>query len=486
MSEREEFTSRWGLIVSVLGVAVGTGNIWRFPRIVAANGGGSFLVPWILFLFLWSIPLIMSEFAIGKLTRQGTVGSFATLMGKRFAWMGSFVGFVAIAIMFYYSVVTGWCIRYFFQAASGELFRITDHEANWNTFIQSGWGPVFFHFVAITLAVLVVRRGVVQGIEKANRFLVPSLVGLIVLAAARAVTLPGSEKGLAFLFTPDLGALLDYKIWLQALTQNAWDTGAGWGLILTYGVYMRRTEDIPLNAALIGLGNNSISLLAAIAIFSTVFATLPEGAAEIMRSPGPANTGLTLIWLPQLFVRIPGGSILLVLFFLALSFAALSSLISMVELGARILMDAKLSRSAALRVIYIATLIFGLPSALSLDFFANQDWTWGIALMVSGAFIATAVLRHGVDRFRTHQINSPFSDLRVGTWYNHALRLVIPIEVTILVIWWFWQVIQADPDHWWNPFEIESVGTCILQWSLALLVFKLGNSWIAERTSSHE
>jgi len=423
----------------------------------------------------------MSEFAIGKLTRQGTVGSFATLMGKRFSWMGSFVGFVAIAIMFYYSVVAGWCIRYFFQAASGELLRITDHDANWNTFIESGWGPVFFHVVAITLAVLVVRQGMVRGIEKANRFLVPTLFGLILLAAVRAVTLPGVEKGLEFLFTPNLSALLDYRIWLQALTQNAWDTGSGWGLILTYGVYMRQREDIPLNAALIALGNNSVSLLAAIAIFSTVFATIPEGAADMIRSPGPANTSLTLIWLPQLFAQIPGGGTLLVLFFLALS-----SLISMVELGARILMDAKMSRGGALRVIYIATLILGLPSALSLDFFANQDWTWGIALMVSGAFIAIAVLRHGVDRFRTLQINSSFSDFQVGTWYNYALRYVIPAEVAVLVIWWFWQVIQTDPDHWWNPFQIESVGTCILQWALALLLFKLANSWIVERTSGFE
>jgi NSS family neurotransmitter:Na+ symporter len=111
---KERVTSRWGLIISVVGIAVGTGNIWRFPRITAANGGGSFLIPWVISLFLWSIPLIMTEFAIGKMTRYGTVGSFAVLVGKKFAWMGTFVGFVTTAIMFYYSVVAGWCIRYFF------------------------------------------------------------------------------------------------------------------------------------------------------------------------------------------------------------------------------------------------------------------------------------------------------------------------------------------------------------------------------------
>ena len=105
MKTTEQFTSRWGLILSVIGIAVGTGNIWRFPRIAADNGGGSFLIPWVIFLFLWSIPLIMSEFALGKLTRYGTIGSFAIVIGKKFAWMGTFVSFVTIAIMFYYSVI---------------------------------------------------------------------------------------------------------------------------------------------------------------------------------------------------------------------------------------------------------------------------------------------------------------------------------------------------------------------------------------------
>ena len=236
MKAKEEFTSRWGLLISVLGIAVGTGNIWRFPRIAAANGGGAFLIPWVIFLFLWSIPLIMAEFAIGKLTRYGTVGSFAVVIGKKFAWMGMFVGFVAAAIMFYYSVVTGWCIRYLLLALTGQLLDVKNHEANWNGFVGSGWQPALFHFLAITVGVAIIQRGVVNGIERANRFLIPSLLALVVISAVRAVTLPGATQGLDYLFTPDFASLLDYKVWLQALTQNAWDTGAGWGLILTYAI----------------------------------------------------------------------------------------------------------------------------------------------------------------------------------------------------------------------------------------------------------
>jgi NSS family neurotransmitter:Na+ symporter len=305
---------------------------------------------------------------------------------------------------------------------------------------------------------------------------------LIIISAIRAVTLPGAYEGLKFLFTPDFSSLLDYRIWLQALTQNAWDTGAGWGLILTYAVYMREKEDVPLNAALIGLGNNSVSLLAAITIFCTVFALVPEQAGEVLQTRGPANTGLTFIWIPQLFNQMPGGGFFAAFFFLALTFAALSSLISMLELATRVFMDMKMTRPKALSLVYVGTLVLGLPSALSVDFFLNQDWTWGIALMVSGAFIAIAVTMYGAERFRNEQINSADSDIRVGRWYNCIIQYAIPLQVAILIIWWFYQVIQADPEGWWNPFLPESVGTCIFQWGIVILVFLILNRIIADRT----
>ena len=240
MKSSERFTSHWGLIASIIGIAIGTGNIWRFPRIAAANGGGTFLIPWILFLFCWSIPLIIAEFAIGRHTRKGTIGSFVLMMGDRYAWMGGFVGFVTTAIMFYYSVVAGWCIRYFLGAALGTLFETDNHQEYWDTFTGSGWQPILFHVIAISCGILVIRRGVARGIERANRVMIPALLLLMAASAVRAVTLPGAGEGLKFMFMPRWELLADYHIWIQALTQNAWDTGAGWGLILTYAVYMKK------------------------------------------------------------------------------------------------------------------------------------------------------------------------------------------------------------------------------------------------------
>jgi len=309
MKQEEYCSSRWTLIISTIGIAVGTGNIWRFSRIVAQNGGGSFLIPWVIFLLIWSVPLIIAEFALGKHTRFGPLGAIAKTAGKNFGWMGSYIVLVSTAIMFYYSVVTGWCLRYFISAVSGNLFKTTDYLSYWNNF-SSSFEPMLFHFISMLIVAFVVIRGITNGIEKISKVLIPALLGILLILLARAVSLPNAIEGIKYFFTPDLNMIFDYKIWLNALTQNAWDTGAGWGLILAYGIYMRKKEDITLNAALIGFGNNSVSLLAGITIFSTVFALSSVDAMTQVSESGPANTGLTFIYLPLLFSKITSSNLL--------------------------------------------------------------------------------------------------------------------------------------------------------------------------------
>ncbi|MFA3782503.1 sodium-dependent transporter [Melioribacteraceae bacterium 4301-Me] len=483
MKDPEFFTSRWGLILATLGIAVGTGNIWRFSRIVAQNGGGSFLIPWVIFLLIWSVPLIITEFAIGKLTRYAPVGAFTKTAGSKFTWMGGFVAFVTIAIMFYYSVVTGWCIKYMISAFTGNLFNVSDQLQNWNEFSSSYW-PMFFHFISMLLGSGVVYFGVVKGIERTSKFLVITLLVILFVLLFRALTLPNSFEGIKFFFTPQLKYITDYKVWLSALTQNAWDTGAGWGLILTYATYMRQKEDIPLNAALIGFGNNSVSLMAGIIIFSTVFALSSNNAIEQIMQSGPANTGITFIYLPILFSKFSNSyfvnSMFAFLFFLALSFAAISSLISMIELATRTLIDFGLIRKKAVMIVGIAGFLFGLPTSLSLKIFLNQDWVWGVGLLISGAFMAFAVNKFGVDKFRDEIINGIGSDVKVGSWYNFLIKFVIPIEAIILIFWWLISSITWDSE-WWNPFHIENAATCIFQWGIVLIVLIILNEKITRQ-----
>jgi len=478
---KETFTSRWSLLLAALGMAVGTGNIWRFPRVIAQNGGAPFLLPWFLFLFLWSIPLLMIEFGIGKKTRMGTIGAFGTL-DRRMTWMGGFVGFCTLAITFYYCVVTGWCFRYTLAslidlAGGGEgipgggLWG-SERTAFWTSFNWSLWQPVLFHLMAVLAGSMIIYRGVVRGIERANRVLLPGLFLLLIVAVTRAVTLPGSAAGLNYLFDPDWGALLDYRIWLEALTQSAWSTGAGWGLILTYAVYMRDDDDIVANSFLAGLGNNSASLLAALAVIPTVFAVLPAAqAARVAQDTGPLSTGMTFIWIPKLFEEIPGGRLFLFVFFLALSIAAVSSLISMIEMGTRNVMDFGLTRKKGIAIVGTGVFLLGLPSAVSPSFFQNQDWVWSLGLLLSGMLFASSVIHYGVRRFRLEMLSPESNDMGVGRAFDILVRFVIPAEFAALIIWWFAQAaLVYDPERWWDPLRTFSVGTCLLQWGLLILL----------------
>ena len=354
------------------------------------------------------------------------MGAFADLIGTRYAWMGGFIAVTSVMILFYYSVVTGWTLKYFLASLAGQP-EGAGAEQYWIDYSASIWQPLGFHAVSVLIGAAIISRGVVRGIERANKVLIPMLLGLLIVAVVRSVTLPGAERGLGFLFNPDLSLLLSYRTWLEALTQSAWSTGAGWGLILTYAIYMRPDEDVVVNATAIGLGNNAASVLAGMAVVPTAFAILSENEALAAMDAG--NTGLAFIWIPQLFAQMPGGGVFMPLFFLALFCAALSSLIAMIELATRILMDGGMTRSRAVRWVVVGTLVGGAPSAVSLTVFENQDWVWGLALMISGLFIALG--RHPVRRAAVQRAAGqcpgaqpqPRSGLRVGVVVSRPHRV---------------------------------------------------------------
>jgi NSS family neurotransmitter:Na+ symporter len=238
---------------------------------------------------------------------------------------------------------------------------------------------------------------------------------------------------------------------------------------------------VPLNAFLIGFGNNSVSLLAGIMVLCTVFAINPAAQDQIV---GAGNEGLTFIWMPRLFAAMPGGAFFMVLFFLALSFAALTSLVSMVELATWVLSDLGVARRTALLWVGAAALVVGMPSALSLDFLHNQDWVWGVGLMLSGFFFALAARRFGLERLRREEINAPGADLRVGRWWTFLVGVVIPVEAVVLMVWWLWQARGWDPEGWLDPFQPETVGTVLAQAAVVLVALLAANRWLARRTGA--
>jgi NSS family neurotransmitter:Na+ symporter len=503
------------MMLAMLGMAVGTGNIWRFPRVAAKNGGGEFLVAWLVFLFLWSIPLILLEFGLGRKTRAGPMRAFLQLLGPRWVWMGAFCVVAASAILCYYSVVSGWTLRYAVAAMLGEIPEASPGTF-WTQFTTSSW-PVLTHAVMIGLGALVVARGV-RAIERAAMILMPTLLIIVAVITVRALFLPGASDGIAFLFTVDWERLSDARIWIEALTQNAWDTGAGWGLVLCYAAYLREREDTSLNAFLLPIANNLISLVAGVMVFSTVFAVVPqlmedaandpqllaglgklgdEVAAGASFSPellqrtifDEGSAGITFTWMPQLFKTIPFGQFFLFLFFLALSLAAFTSLVALIEVATRALIDAGLTRGRAIFIVAVGAFLLGVPSALSMRVLDNQDWVWGVALILAGLFFAVSVILHGVRQFRESELNHENSNIRVGRWWDIVILVVVPCEAVFLIIWWLGQSSVANPDGWLRPFDPENVtnvGTVLAQFGVVFAALLLSNRWLARKVSGPE
>jgi NSS family neurotransmitter:Na+ symporter len=244
---------------------------------------------------------------------------------------------------------------------------------------------------------------------------------------------------------------------------------------------MKTRSDISLNAAMVAFGNNSVSLLAGIMVLCTVFALNPAASQQIV---GAGNEGLTFVWMPKLFASMPAGGFFMVLFFLALSVAALTSLIAMVELAVRVLMDAGLSRRRALLAVACAGFALGMPSALSMDVFVNQDWVWGVGLLLSGLLFALVARRYGVEKLRTEVVNGEGCELPWGRWWTFVIAVLVPVEAVTLLVWWLWRARQSDPEGWLNPLRPATAGTLLLQWAVVLACIGLHALWRRRRASA--
>ena len=475
-SSSDEFSGRLGLIFATIGAAIGTGNIWRFPRMVGANGGGSFLVPWLIFLFVWSVPLIIAEFALGKRSRTGTVGTFRIFAGNNFAWMGLWTAWISTAIGFYYAVVTGWCLNYFQSAVRGGLGSEVDTVEVWNSFLQSPSQVIFFQLIAVLITMAAIWRGA-KAIEKVNVILMVSLFILLFSALFLAFVMDledGTLDGFVYMFSIQPEYLMQPETWINGLSQSAWSCSAGMGMAITYSVYMRKDEDTTLNAATMCLANNSISIIAGLTVMMAVFAVVDDPLSAV----GAGSSAITFLVLPEVFAQAPGGAavqlIMVTVFFLALSFAALTSMISTVELCVRNFVDHGVDRSQAVGFTTVSIFFFGLPSAalwIRMDsatgvafpqFLEVQDHIWGYGLMFSGLFIAYSIWKYGWSRYRVWQeenditgfslrdyldngvssfrddfINTGDNDWWIGRWWDYIMYLGFPLMFSVLMISYF-------------------------------------------------
>ena len=476
-NKQQFFSNKLGFLFAAIAMAVGTGNIWRFPRMAAANGGGAFLIVLIIGVVVFSVPLLMSEMAIGRHTRKGSVGAVGDFMGKQFSWIGAWMGFVCIAIMFYYSVVAGWTIKYILLSLQGAFSQGSNTTDIWETFSANPRQTILFHLIAMAMTFGILFQGVSKGIERFSKIILPLLAVLLVIGAIRALTLPGASLGVKYLFNVDMEYLLNPRTWLEGFTQAAWSTGAGWALLMTYAIYTKPKDAIGGSMFGVVFADVAVAVIAGLAILPTIFALAPslDYAHTALES---GNVGLTFIYMSELFTTMPGGFYMSLFFFLCLAFAAISSLISMVEVGVANLVTAGWERRRAVLFTCAVGFLCGIPSAYSLKFLDNQDFVWGVALLVSGMFTAVAIMKFGVEKIRVEHLNEAGAKMKTGRWYN-VLIYINPFIIITLFAWLIYQSIVSDIDNWWNPFRVASTGTMVVQWVIILLVLIAANRWIA-------
>ena len=371
--KREGFSSGLAVFFATLGSAVGLGNIWKFPYLTGANGGGAFLLIYFICIVCVGVPVMVSEFYIGRRTRKNAVGSFKVLTGNPGTpWKG--IGLMGVAaaylIMFFYSDVAGWVYFYCFKAFTGQLAGITKDAVGpmFGQVIGAGTAgqplsaatlsPLVWQVIVMTVVGTILSMGVRGGIERITKTLMPLLFLLILICDVRALTLPGAGKGIDFLFHVDFSKITAPVI-LSALGLAFFKLSLGMGTMITYGSYFTDDNNLIHTAGKVAASDTLVSMLAGLAIFPAVFSFGMEPSA------GP---GLLFMTIPLVFNQMPLGNILLACFFLLTCFAATTAMLSLVEVPiAYFVEELKVSRVKA--TVFNCTLIalIGVTATLSVD-----------------------------------------------------------------------------------------------------------------------
>ena len=359
MAKRDGFASSFGVLVAMAGSAVGLGNLWRFPYLVGTNGGAAFIILYLVCILLLALPIMYSEFIIGRRSQANVFGAFKVLAPKT-GWCN--VGFIyvlcSIVIISFYCVVGGWTLDYFFKSLAFK-FTSADSAALDGMFgatVTSAGSSLGYMMLFLLATALILYAGVKNGIEKYTKVMMPMLFVMVIVIAIRSVTLPGASVGLDFLLKPDFSKVTA-KTFLEALGQAFFSLSVGSGSIMTYASYVKKRESIVGLSAQTAITDTVFAIIAGLAIMPAVF------AFGISPGQGP---GLVFVTLPYIFAQLPLGSILAIMFFFMLFIAALTSAISMLEVVVAYLNEEfKLGRTLSIVISTTVVTIFGTLCAIS-------------------------------------------------------------------------------------------------------------------------
>ena len=360
MKKRDSFNNKWGFILACIGSAVGMGNIWMFPTRVSMYGGGSYLIPYFIFVALIGFTGVIGEMSFGRATKSGPVDAFGyACETKNKRKLGEAIGFIpvlgALAMAIGYTVVMGWILKYMIGAFTGKTLASADTEGFAASFgsMASAFGNNVWQIVALVIGIIILMFGVGRGIEKANKIMMPVFFILFAVLGIYVAFQPGAIEGYKYIFRVDPKAFADPKTWIFALGQAFFSLSVAGNGTLIYGSYLSDNEDIPAAAGRVALFDTIAALLAALVIIPAMATT---GAQ--LNQGGP---GLMFIFLPALFKSMPGGYIVAIIFFVAVFMAGLSSLINLYEAPiATIQEKLHLGRKASCAIIAVIALVVSI------------------------------------------------------------------------------------------------------------------------------
>ncbi|MCG8580768.1 MAG: sodium-dependent transporter [Bacteroidales bacterium] len=452
-SSRDSFTSKFGVIAAAAGSAVGLGNIWKFPYEVGQNGGGAFLVFYFFFIITIGLPIMISEFVIGRRTNANAVRAFKKLSpGRPWYFTGVMGVAAAFMILSFYGVVAGWTLEYIYQALVNSFKGMSPAELSegFNSFLSNPVRPIIWQVLFMILTAVVVIGGIKNGIEKLTKVLMPVLLLIIIVMGVRSLTLGTnvgesgevigrSLDGLKFLFQPDFSKV-DIDVVLDALGQAFFSLSLGMGTIITYGSYIRKDNNLNRTAVQVAFLDTLIALLAGIAIFPAVF------YFNVAPSEGP---GLVFTVLPSVFQKMVGGYFWTLAFFLLLAVAALTSSISLLEVAvAYFAEELKINRVKATVITTILITTLGVLCSLSnnvlsqvrlfgKDIFGSMEYISSNVMLPLGGFLIALFTGWAIKRsdFYEELSNGGTYKLKLFNALYFIIRFIAPFAIGLVFLY---------------------------------------------------
>ncbi|RNC66114.1 sodium-dependent transporter [Proteiniphilum sp. X52] len=437
--KRVTFASKIGVVAAAVGSAVGLGNIWRFPSQTADGGGAIFILVYIGCILFFGIPLMVSEFMVGRASRANTAGAFHKLApGTQWKWIGRLGVLTGFVIMGFYMVVCGWTFVFIFQSVSGHLSGVSDFPANFMDLQSNPVKQIVWMVIFSLLTAFFILSGVKKGIERSAKVMMPILFLLLIILAARAITLQGAVHGLNFLFKPDLSHVKP-TVFLDAMGQAFFSLSLGMGCMITYGSYFNNRTPLVKTAVQVSLLDSLVAILAGVVIFPTAFA-LSANPGTIVDELVAGGPGLLFITLPELFNQMPGSMVWSTIFFFLLALAALTSTISLMEaVTLYIHEEHPISRKKSTLLVTAGVIILGVFSSYSSSFFNFLDLSSAKFMLPIGGFFISLFVGWHLDRKVVYAQLTNDRTLKFGMGflrtYIFLLRYVVPTAMLAIFIY---------------------------------------------------